>query len=229
MASATSSPSPPQSSPALSVLSLAIFVHLTCVFVVLGSNLQRSPLQARLVSLFAVYTKFFNFDPDFTPYYLVSGRDLNDLLIDDDAVLVLDLYADAFEPLANQKRIRTVTLPDRGSPFLPGHRRYITFAKMTAFHAATEADDITGELAKVVGRRVMRENGAQRAVFRAVRRSSQPLTLEEVRQMGLPENATASQYDTTVYEADVWFDDEGLVQVVKRAARGEVAPRQTGS
>src|SRR5687768_4516610 len=108
MASATSTPSPPPSSPALSLLSLAIFIHLTCVFVVLGSNLQRSPLQARLVSLFAVYTKFFNFDPDFTPYYLVSGRDLNDLLIDDDAVLVLDLYGDAFEPLANQKRIRTV-------------------------------------------------------------------------------------------------------------------------
>jgi hypothetical protein len=211
----------------LSVLSLVIVIHLTCVFVVLGSNLQRSALQSRLVSLFAVYTQFFDFDPDFTPYYFVSGRELNGLSIDDDAVLVLDLYADPFEPLASQKLLKTVTLPDRGSRWLGDRKRYIALAKAVVLNAALGADDITGEIAKVVGRRVMNENGAKRAVFRAVRRNSQPLSLDDVRAENFPLDPTDPRYDSVAYEADVWFDDDGTVEVVKRAAQGEVAPRKT--
>ena len=39
-----------------SVISLALCIHLFCMATVLASNFRRSPLQARLVSIFAPYT-----------------------------------------------------------------------------------------------------------------------------------------------------------------------------
>jgi hypothetical protein len=102
-----------------SVLSILIFVHLFCVAVVLSSNLRRSALQNRLVSIFAVYTQLLDFDPDFTPYYYTFGRD-----IDGDARLVVDLYADAELPVTEQPLMKTVTLPDGGTNWLGDRRRY---------------------------------------------------------------------------------------------------------
>ena len=213
----------------LSVITLLVVMHFTCVFAVLASNLQRSPLQARLVSVFAVYTQFFAFDPDFMPYYLNSGRQLAEQPLDDDAVLSIDLYADALAPVSSQPLLKTVTLPDRGSRWLPDRRRYLTLGKSVAFQAALEADDITGEVAKSVGRRIMLENNARRAVVRCVRRTSQPLALAEVTAQNLPLDPLAPRYESTVYVADVYFDETGEVSVVKRAALGEVAPREPGS
>jgi hypothetical protein len=58
---------------------------------------------------------------------------------------------------------------------------------------------------------------------------SQPLDLAGLRP-GFPrDNPAASEYDVTVYEADVWLDEDGQTQVLKRAGRAEVAPRQTGT
>jgi hypothetical protein len=45
---------------------------------------------------------------------------------------------------------------------------------------------------------------------------------------GFPaDDPTASQYDILQYEADVWVDEEGQVQITKRASQREVAPRVT--
>src|SRR5207244_379167 len=56
-----------------SVVSLLVCIHLFCVAIVLASNspgnYRRSPLQGRLVSIFAPYTRLLHFDPEFTPYY----------------------------------------------------------------------------------------------------------------------------------------------------------------
>src|SRR5947207_15031353 len=81
-----------------SVVSLLICVHLFCVAAVLASNspgsYRRSPLQGRLVSVFAPYTRLLHFDPEFTPYYYTLGRPL-----DDDTRLVIDLYASGELPV----------------------------------------------------------------------------------------------------------------------------------
>lgn len=207
------------------IASLLIFVHFFCVFTVLASNRMRSPLQTRLVEVFAAYTQLLNFDPDFTPYYLVSGPTT------DDCVLAIDLYADGEKPVAQQPLLKTITLPDRGSKLLGSQRRYITVAKMVANFASPEIDrdELSGEIARSVGGRIMAENGARRCVFRCIQRSSQPINLEDLRP-GFPrDNPTAPQYDILVYEADVWFDDDNLVQAIKRSARNEVAPRQGAS
>src|SRR6185295_7157055 len=90
---------------ARSIISLLICIHLFCVAVVLGSNFRRSPLQARLVSIFAPYTKLLHFDPEFTPYYYTLGR-----TSDDDAWLTIDLYASADQPVAQQQSAKTIRL-----------------------------------------------------------------------------------------------------------------------
>ncbi|QDU26408.1 hypothetical protein ETAA8_14860 [Anatilimnocola aggregata] len=207
------------------VASLLIFIHLFCVFTVLASNHLRSPLQARLVEVFSAYTQLLNFDPDFTPYYLVSGPTT------DDCEIVLDLYADGEKPVAQQSLLKTVRLPDQGSKLLGSQRRYITLARMVATFAnpENELDEMSGEIARAVGARIMLENGARRCVFRCVQRSSQPINLDDLRP-GFPrDNPRAPQYELLAYEADVWFDEDNQVQAIKRSARNEVAPRQGAS
>src|SRR3954470_20829271 len=108
MSSPTKPVAPDESRAVLrSVVSLVLCIHLFCVATVLASNFRRSPLQARLVSIFAPYTKLLHFDPEFTPYYYTLGRPL-----DDDTWLVMDLYPSGEQPVAEQQIAATVRLPE---------------------------------------------------------------------------------------------------------------------
>src|SRR5215211_3723548 len=93
-----------------SVVSLLLCIHLLCVAVVLASNFRRSPLQTRLVSIFAPYTKLLNFDPQFTPYYHTLGRP-----VDDDAWITVDLYPSAEQTVAQQQMAERLQLPSGGN------------------------------------------------------------------------------------------------------------------
>ena len=208
-----------------SVISLLICIHLFCVVVVLGANFRRSPLQARLVSIFAGYTKLLHFDPEFTPYYYTLGRTL-----DDDTWLAIDLYPSAEQPVALQKSVKTVRLPEGGSNWLENRARAFHLSKLLAINAeaGTENDDYTGEIARSVGAWAMRTSGNQRAVVRCVRRLSQPFDVATLNPGFPADRPKDPAYEATLYEADVWTDEDGQVQVLKRASRAEVAPRQSG-
>lgn len=208
-----------------SVVSLLLVIHFTCVFVVLSSNNYRSALQTRLVRIFGFYTQQLNFDPSFTPYALTFGDET------DDVAFVVDLYERGDLPVSKQKVQETVTLPDHGSKLLDQQKRYFNLGRLMALNSnpLNPQDDITGEVVRAVGARVMREKNCGRCVVRCLRRSSQPMNVEEVLP-GFPrDNPTAAAYDIPIYEADVWFDDDGLVQAIKRSAQNEVAPQQGGS
>jgi hypothetical protein len=199
-----------------------LVLHLVCVAVVLASNFRRSVLQSELVRIFACYTQLLDFDPQFTPYYYTFGRPS-----DDDAIFVVDLYASGEKPAASQPLVKTVRLPEAGSNWLEGRRRYLQLAKLMALYAdpENENDDITSEIARAVASQLMRESGNGRAVLRLVRRESQPPPLVPLN-AGYPENAPGDPaYDTRVYEADVWLDEDGA-QVQRRLSAAEVAPRQ---
>src|SRR2546423_1220185 len=144
-----------------SVVSLALCIHLVCVAIVLASNFRRSPLQARLVSIFAPYTKLMHFDPEFTPYYYTFGRPL-----DDDTWLVIDLYASADQPVTQQQIASTVRLPEGGSRWLGNRRRAFQLARLLAASADRESenDDVTSEIARSVGGWTMRKTDNTRAV-----------------------------------------------------------------
>jgi hypothetical protein len=219
---ATPDKSPPLNPTLRSIVSLLLVLHLFCVAVVLASNFRRSLLQNELVRIFACYTQLLDFDPQFTPYYYTFGR-----AIDDDAILVLDLYPRGDLPAAEQTLVRTVRLPAGGSNWFGDRRRYFQLASLLAQYAdpENENDDITSEIAKSVGARLMHETGNGRVVLRCIRRESQPPPLIPL-VAGYPEDApTDPAYDRLVYEADVWLDEDGVL-VQKRAAAAEVAPRQ---
>lgn len=208
-----------------SIVSLLLIMHFTCVLVVLSSNNFRSPLQNRLVRIFGFYTQLLNFDPNFTPYALTFGEQT------DDVAFVVDLYADGDKPVTQQKLLKTVTLPDRGSKLLDSQKRYFNLGRVIALNSdpANPQDDITSEIARAVGQRIMAENDARRCVLRCVRRASQPMDIEQVLP-GFPrDNPTDPRYDLLIYEADVWLDEDNQVQAIKRSAANEVAPRQGGS
>jgi len=206
-----------------SVISLALCIHLLCVATVLASNFRRSPLLARLVSIFAPYTKLLHFDPEFTPYYYTFGRPL-----DDDTWLVVDLYPSADQPVAQQQIASTLRLPEGGSRWLGNRRRAFQLAKLLAASAdrENENDDITSEIARSIGGWAMRQSTNKRAVVRCLRRYSQPFELAALNAGFPPDRPTDPAYDSTVYEADAWIDEDGQVQVQKRVSRAEVAPRQ---
>lgn len=216
--------SPAEGSTARSIVSLLLFIHLFCVAVVLASNFRRSRLQTDLVQLFAAYTRLLNFDPNFTPYYYTLGRPM-----DDDAWLVVDLYADAAKPVAGQEPQASITLPAEGNRWLESRRRYLRLARILAASAdpETENEDVSSEIARAVAARLMREQDAKRAVLRCVRRMSQPLDLASLNPGFPPDRPTDPAYQVTLYEADVWIDEDGNPQVLRRASAAEVAPRQT--
>lgn len=205
------------------VLSVALFVHFFCVAVVLGSNFLRSPLQSRLVSVFAFYTQLLDLDPDRTPYHYTHGSP-----VEDDARLEINLYADADLPVAAQEIAATRTLPSGGTNWLGDRRKHFAVARIVAVNAQpeNEMDEITGEIARAVAGRLMRETGNRRAVVRCVQRMSQPLHLADLNP-GFPPDPRDPRYDLTLYQADVWLDEDNELQVLKRAAAAEVAPRQT--
>jgi hypothetical protein len=207
-----------------SILSILVFIHFFCVAVVLSSNLRRSALQSRLVRIFACYTQLLDFDPDFTPYYYSFGRD-----IDNDARLVVDLYADPDLPAASQPLLKTIVLPQGGTNWLGDRRRYFALGKIVAMNSQpeNEMDETTGEIARAVGARVMRENGAGRSIVRCIQRLSQPLDLTLLNPGFPPDNPLDPRYEVTTYEADVWIDPaDNQVLLIKRSSRAEVAPRQ---
>ena len=55
---------------------------------------------------------------------------------------------------------------------------------------------------------------------------SQPFDLSALNPGFPPDRPTDPIYDFTVYEADVWTDEDGQIQVQKRVSRAEAAPRQ---
>jgi hypothetical protein len=208
----TATPAP---SPTLrSVLSLALFIHCFCVAVVLGSMYVRSALQTRLVGIFGPYTEAMAFDPgQQIPYYYTHAR-----LQDEDATLRIDLYPDGQLPLARQKLLATVEFPTpNASRWLPDHQRSMRLVRRLAIYADEETGDenLSSMIARDIGARVLREHGAGRAVVRCTRHGSRGLRAGEE-----PE-------DALVYEADVWIDETGKAEVVKRLSAAEVAPGRT--
>ena len=209
------------------LITLVVLIHFCCVLTVLASNFRRSTLLSRLVSIYAPYTRGLDFDPEGAPYYHSLARNE-----DDDAVLAVDLYPESNQPIAKQQKLKTVLLPDGGSRWSEGRRRYFRLAKLIQANSPDEGDASpdqdarANELAKAVAVRLMRENDARWAVVRCVRRMSQPIHLNELNPGFPPDAPQSPRYDATVYTADVFLDDEtGQPQLTKRATRSELAPR----
>lgn len=213
------------------VVSLLLFIHLFCVAVALWGNFQRSAIESRLLEVLAPYLRPFNFDPDFTRFYLVHSPQA-----DDDRFFEVEILPDEESETAAPQQEggtstdnRIITLPESGIRGGLARRRYFALSHVMGFYANpdTENEMVTGEIAKAVGGAVLRKVGASRGVLRCRHHMSQPRDLDRL-VAGFPPDPTAPQYAVTEYEADVWIDSEGQVQVNPRIAALETAAAEAG-
>lgn len=212
-----------QPSTARSIISVLLFVHLFCVFVVLASNYRRSPLLGRLVSFFGVYTQALNFDPNFTPFHLTTGQ-----TADDDHILEVEM---SDGPAAGQK----VLLPPFRYPWLDQRRRFMAVNNLFASQAEFLVDDrddandqsagiATAELSKAVGGYYLRQNGGTHCVVKLVHRLSQPMEIEALPANYPRDNPRADAYHNVLFTADVIQATDGSLVATRRQAARSVAP-----
>jgi hypothetical protein len=201
-------------------VSLLILIHLICVLVALTSNLHRSSLQARLVQVLQPYLGLVNLDPDFTPYYLTHGG-----ILDDDHFLEVQRVPAAGQDPVPAGKERTVLESANRWGFAA--RRYRRLAYAVAYHAQVEDDHITAALARATAGLVLSPGDLGQLVVRCWRHESQPRRITEL-VTGFPVDPADSQYQQSVYAADVWLAD-GMLQVQKRVTVQETARRERDS
>ena len=186
-------------------VSLVIVIHLFCVLVVLSSNFSPSSLQERLVSILALYTKTLHLDPNFVPYHLTEGEGESRL----------------HQWLVRAPDGKTYRFPDRewrgGFP----HERMDMLARVAAFYAEAEMDEVPAEFARGIAGFVISQSQADghhggQALVRCVQYVGDGTPAER--------DALDDTGVNVVYEATVWHDSDGRLSVLKRSPEAEVAP-----
>lgn len=185
-------------------ISLAIFVHLFCVFVVLSSNFSPSELQNRLVKVVSPYTKTLHLDPNFVPFHLMSSEGEQRL----------------HQWLVTTSDGSTYRFPNsqyRG--FFPSDRQDM-LGRVGASYAAADVDEVPAEIAKSLAAHVIK--------LRPTASDGMPLHVRCVQHVGELDPLTFVMEDigdgiNLVYEADVWSSRDRL-NVLKRSPASQSAP-----
>jgi len=201
-------------SPARTLWSFLIFIHLFCVAITLTGNLGISTLQGRLLDLFNPYAKTLHFDVSGIPYHYFHSTEET---LDVDHYVTLETAGDESGPT-------TRSLPDVGYQGGQRRQRYQRLARILGFYADSEEGANTAALiAGGFAGRMLRESGAERGVIRYQQHHLQPL--EGVREGNAEQrDPHSSIYDVVGYEADTWFDDQGKTKILKRTAAAQAAP-----
>lgn len=186
-----------------SVASAVLTIHFICVVIVCTANVSPSQLQARLVKILAPYTRGLNWDPNFTRFqwtHAVPEHDDHRILISRDNVETSDASTEVLQ------------FGIRGSLRRARHQ---TLADFMAVYASPEQelDDVTALIAGRVGGYGLRQRSA----------TGNLKVRLEAWEPQLMASALAGSKWGTIYSAEVWADANGQVQVLKDAARGEVA------
>lgn len=201
------------------VVSLLLLLHLLCVFLAVTSYTRRSPLQARLLDMMALYTRTINLAPAIAPYHLTQYDALvGDNVQDDEHYLELE-----FTDASGETQVRN--LNEFALSFPDARRRYRTLASEMVYSLGDDAEDQNrlGALAGAAAEFGLKRFGADAGVLRLKHHLSQPRDLENL-QAGFPPDPLAPQYIVTSYEADVLLDDDGELQLIKREDKAQVAP-----
>lgn len=198
-----------------SLLSLAIFVHLFIVAMVLVGNVRRSRLERRFLEVFAPYAESLAFVVPRSVHFYTHGE-----VMDDDHWLEVETVGQS-----NQIQL----FPAPGSNWSAERRRGFRLTKQLGSLAEEQDDNLAAEFARNFAIPLMGQPGVEKVVVRCKRRLTQPLHLEDLLAIYSREDATHAAYDRVVYQADIYRDEDGFVQVAKRSSTLEVAPRQPGN
>lgn len=192
-----------------SCVSLAIVIHLLCVGFVYSANVRPSRLQQRLAGIFAPYAQLLHLDPSGTRLQFTDGSQESD----DHVVIVTPKLSDG-------------SLSDADAVRFPGDTPHYSaerwrIAKLTNDMATYgQRDDLIALFARSIGAAIMRERKLEHVVVRVVHPATRPLYDDDDSQ------EPSTEFD--VYEAEVWTDEDGIVQVQKRASGLGAAPTTVG-
>ncbi len=215
MTNKSSDPSPPLAEGApdanvRSIVSLLLFVHVFCLFVALTGNYYISPLQIRLLNTLAPYIQLFKIKPT-APYHLTDGSELSD-----DHFLEIEVTAGA-------QQGEIIRIPDSAVKGNPAKRRFQLLAKTMAATSYLGAEQNTAAFAKAIGAHVLDTGSNEEVIVRCRRYQPQPRQMDP-NAAATPADPTADAYLTTPYEARVWRDRSGQVQLLKIEEKKVVAP-----
>lgn len=204
------------------LLSVALFIHLFCVFVSLSSNWIRSPVQRRLLVILRPYTQLLNIDLNFTPYHLTHGR-----RYEVDNCIEVDIEDE-------QGGKTTMRLPpDDSMRAGKAYARYKALANIMAFFAIMEEENGVSHVAQSVAAHAFAAHLATNApaddvaIRGEIRSQQHNLQTTEALRNGVPGQADPNDasFFGTSYVADIHVDrTSGEVRIHKRTGRGEAAP-----
>jgi hypothetical protein len=196
------------------LVSLVLFIHLFAVVIALAAYARPSTLQERLRTLLSPYLATLNFD--LNPNEYPTGRFYltHDLPVDVDAVIQVDATLPDGEE-------RSITIPEPG--LWPPERRRHYQALANAANTLVESDDYQAVLPKAIAGALLSSWGATTGTVRIERHL--PIQMVDVgsHDAGKSDPFSPSHY-STVYEARVLVSPGGQIDLVKKAAAGEVAP-----
>jgi hypothetical protein len=190
-----------------------LFIHLFCLFLGLVSNYIASPLQVGLLSspVIAPYFQFLRLRPA-VPFVLVTDN----TELTDDYVLEVEVTAGA----QKGEIVRFPPSTVAGSASARRHQLLARTIGVTTF-MGDEGDAAT--LSKAVGAYVLDQGPNEEVIVRTRRYQPQPRELD-LTNPSTPADPTAPEYLSTAYQARVWRDRFGQVQLLKIEEKKVVAP-----
>jgi hypothetical protein len=197
-------------STARAIISLLLVAHFFFVLVAVSANQAPSELQSRVLARFSFYTQLFNFDLNFTPYYLTHGP-LEDA---DHRLELLPAGKDAEDPR------NWIVLPDVGMQGGDRYHRYQRLAKVMSFFA--EQDDIPAFLAQAAAAHFVHQRAVSPTRLRCRRHLPQPRDLKVGGTVAQRDPNDASYFQTD-YEARCIISADGSVHVSKISDANQVA------
>ncbi len=194
-----------------SFVTLFLLIHLFCVIISLSSVNVASALQIKLLDTLKPYTQLLRIDLNSTRYHFTYADDHE------------QSHSIEIEFLDGPRQGETVSLPDVGIRGSLRRRRFQTLAQVMAYGASDGNDANLAEFAKALGANSLQDQTEGAVLVRCRRHRTQPRNLQ-VATKDNPRDPFDEAYYTTVYEARVWKDKSGRVNVLKMSATGEVAP-----
>lgn len=196
-----------------SVVSLALCIHLICVFAALTATLNRSPIQERFLTTVSPYLEPLYLDPSShlprPRYQLTHGPEQDvDYRLELTGIAADDGPADVFvSPEVSLSRVS------------PRRLRYQRLAR--AFHELRDAEDAVGRMARDVGNAWLKQ---QRQPLDRIRvQGHLPQPPENLFGTPAQRDPNDASYFRTTYEASFVGDGSGGVEVVKLEPPDEVA------
>ena len=190
------------------IISLAIFLHLFCVFVGLFGTESAADLTSRVRRVLGPYTRALNLDAQYpTGFHLTHGLEY----ADDHQIAIRTNRGDDSSEVVQLYPPSDVSLLGQRIGF--EHQRWRRLAQEFGRFADQENDHALAELSRTIGRNFLNQNQVDRVVVEA--RRQWPRELDP--NFPTPEPQVL---DT----ADVLRDVNGIVRVHKRVAADEAAP-----